>query len=124
MIRMTALALLLVSATACTTTDTNETNQNSGWEDVKDGTKTAASGVGEMAEDAGEAVAEESKEIGNDIKSSACPVVADKDSHLYYTKTHKQYAVQLKGAKVLEKDRKKCFLSEANAVDDGYKAAR
>jgi hypothetical protein len=105
-----------------------------GWSDVKKGTKEAASGAGEIAKDAGNTVVEGTKEVGRDIKSGAkelakdtkalaCPVLGNKTTKVYYTKTSKSYEPMLTGKKALAYENRECFTSEANAREAGFKSS-
>lgn len=105
-----------------------------GWEDMKDGTKQAASGVGEAAKAGGNKVVEGTKEVGRDIKegakevahevkSTACPVLGNKTTKKYYAKDSRNYKAQLSGKTAIASENRECFSSEANAREAGYKSA-
>ncbi len=118
-----------------TSDNTARTNMKEGWEDVKEGTEQAATGVGQKTKEvsrevtadikeAGREASADIKELGREVKASACPVVANRTTKRYYTKADKDYATMLKGEKILSADNRECFMSERAALDDGYSKAR
>lgn len=141
LLRNLALGLATVAFAACTSSQksdstaerTNEVttsdstakaNMKEGWEDVKQGTQQAATGVGQKTKEVAREVSADIKEAGNEVKASACPVVANKTTKRYYTQSNKDYDVMLKGEKILSADNRECFMSERAAMDDGYTKAR
>lgn len=107
-----------------TSDNTAKANMKEGWEDVKEGTQQAATGVGQKTKEVAREVSADIKEAGNEVKASACPVVANKTTKRYYTKANKDYEAMLKGEKILSSDNRECFMSERAALDDGYTKAR
>lgn len=107
-----------------TSDNTARTNMKEGWEDVKQGTGQAATGVGQKTKEVAREVTADIKEAGREMKASACPVVANRTTKRYYTKADKDYATMLKGEKLLSPDDRECFWSERAALDDGYSKAR
>jgi len=142
LLRNLALGLAAVALPACTsnsrdtsssgernkevtTSDkTAKANMKEGWEDVKEGTEQTATGVGQKTKDVAREVSADIKEAGNEMKASACPVVANRTTKRYYTQSNKDYATMLKGEKILSPDNRECFMSERAAMDDGYTRAR
>ncbi len=115
--------------------NTARTNMKEGWEDIKEGTAQATTGVGQKTKEvsrevtadikeAGREASADIKELGREVKASACPVVANRTTKRYYTKADKDYATMLKGEKILSADQRECFMSERAALDDGYSKAR
>lgn len=112
-----ALALVvLFTMTACQTSGSStsgrsadpsggEANTQSGWQKVKEGTSQAATGV------------------KDNLKSEACPVVGNKNTRLYYTAEHNQYATMLEGEKIFGRDDRECFAKVENAAENGYERA-
>lgn len=107
-----------------TSDNTAKANMKEGWEDVKQGTKQAATGVGQKTKEVAREVSADIKEAGNEMKASACPVVANRTTKRYYTQSNKDYEAMLKGEKILSADNRECFMSERAALDDGYTKAR
>jgi hypothetical protein len=99
-------------------------NMREGWQDVKEGTEQAATGVGQKTKETSREITAEVKEMGREVKATACPVVGDRTSKRYYTKADKNYEEMLKGEKLLSPDNRECFMSERAALDDGYTKAR
>jgi hypothetical protein len=123
------------SETTTTTGQTNEVttsdnsanareNMREGWQDVKEGTEQTATGIGQKAKETTREITADVKEMGREVKASACPVVGDRTNKRYYTKANKDYAEMLKGEKLLSPDNRECFMSERAALDDGYTKAR
>lgn len=117
-----------------TTTQSSEPSAKEGWENIKSGSKEAASGAGEVAKDTGNKVVEGTKEVGRDIKegakeaahdvkATACPVLGNKLTKVYYTKTSRNYNSLLSGKTALSYDNRECFSSEANAREAGFKSS-
>jgi hypothetical protein len=144
LLRNIALGFATIALAACTsspsstdtTTTTERTNEvttsdntargnmKEGWEDVKEGTEQAATGVAQKTKEVGREISAEVKEAGREVKASACPVVANRTTKRYYTQADKDYATMLKGEKLLSPDNRECFMSERAALDDGYTKAR
>ena len=83
-----------------------EARTRTGWDKVKDGTTETATG------------------IKDNVKATACPVVGNKLTRMFYTQNHKEYERMLQGEKIFGRDKRECFLSVENALEKGYKAAR
>lgn len=132
------LALSLTIFAGCThdkapeATTASEPSAKEGWESMKSGAKETAQGTGEVAKDAGNTVVEGAKdagaaikegavEAGQAVKTAACPVLGNKLTKTYYTKTSKSYQTLLNGKKALSYDNRECFSSEANAREAGFK---
>jgi hypothetical protein len=81
-----------------------------GWQNVKQGTREVASGVGAGA-----------KKVGTAIHSVACPIAADVRAGIYYAKDSPGYERMLSGEK---SDVRECFASEAGAREKGYTLVR
>ena len=122
------------TTTTTSTTDTAEPSAREGWSDVKSGTKEAARGTGEVAKAAGNSVVEGTKELGRDIKSgakeaahdvkaTACPVLGNKTTKVFYTKVNKSYDSLLSGKNALPSENRECFMNEANAREAGFHSA-
>lgn len=143
LINCLAFGLNLGLLGACTTgtdqktvkEETPKEKISEGWENTKEGTSEMASGVADAtknaandvatgAKEVGHDIAEGAKEAGHDVKASACPVVANKQTRLFYTKADKRYESMLAGEKVLAADQRECFMSEQAALADGFKKAR
>lgn len=122
------------SSTDVSEAPNSEPSAKEGWSDVKSGTKEAAQGAGEIAKDAGNSVVEGTKEVGRDIKAGAkevahdvkaatCPVLGNKKTKTYYTKTSRNYNTLLNGKTAISYDNRECFTSEANAREAGFKSS-
>ncbi|HYX36256.1 MAG TPA: hypothetical protein VE954_24395 [Oligoflexus sp.] len=112
------------SAEVSANQDTPKENMKEGWQDVKEGTREVASGVGQATENAADKAVAGVKEAGREVKASTCPVIGNRTSRIFYTQTDKDYSNMLKGDKFLSADQRECFMSERAALDDGYKKAR
>jgi len=110
-----------------------EPSAKEGWQDVKAGAKEVGSGTAEVAKDAGNTVVEGAKDAGaavkeaavdagHAIKAAACPVLGNKKTKLFYTKTSKSYESLLNGKKALASENRECFANEANAREAGFKS--
>lgn len=132
---ISAAALASCLTLSCTHSDktAGDASAKEGWEDMKEGGRKTGEGMGEVATATGDTIKDDAKAAGHSvkegalkaghaIKASACPVVADKTSRRYYTKSDKQYNAMLKGEKVMGEDNRECFMSEANAREDGYQS--
>ncbi|MBC7658957.1 MAG: hypothetical protein H7249_04550 [Chitinophagaceae bacterium] len=133
------LALSLAVFAGCThdkapeaaSASASEPSAKEGWNSMKSGAKETAHGTGEVAKDAGKTVVDGAKEAGHAIKegavdaghavkAAACPVLGNKLTKTYYTKTSKSYQALLNGKNALSYDNRECFSSEANAREAGF----
>ncbi len=120
---------------ATTNSSTAEPTAKEGWSKVKEGTREVGQSAGDKskevgqdlkqdAKDVGHGIAQGARDTGRAIKATACPVLANKTTRAYYTKTDRSYTTLLSGDKALPSENRECFSTEANAREAGYHAAQ